>query len=165
MLRLNRPLLRFGVVGAIGFAVDGGVMQLITATTGVSPLIARAFSFPLALSVTWALNRTWTFETGRTRAPLSQYRRYVAVQIAGFAINYAIFAGLVMMGGVWRDWPLLALMVGALVSMIFTYVLSRQLVFSGPTAAAIVPLTVTATQACGGSQQGATIAAPLPTRG
>jgi putative flippase GtrA len=130
MLRLSRSLARFVVVGSIGFVVDGGVMQLITWTTGVSPLLARAFSFPLALSVTWALNRTWTFETGRERAPLSQYRRYVAVQIAGFIINYAIFAGLVMTGGLWRDWPLLALAVGALISMIFTYVLSRLHVFS-----------------------------------
>jgi putative flippase GtrA len=130
MLRLSRSLARFVVVGSIGFVVDGGVMQLITWTTGVSPLVARAFSFPLALSVTWAMNRTWTFETGRERAPLAQYRRYVAVQIAGFLINYAIFAGLVMTGGLWRDWPLLALAVGALNSMIFTYVLSRLHVFS-----------------------------------
>ncbi len=130
MLRLSRSLSRFVVVGSIGFLIDGGVMQLITWATGVSPLIARAFSFPLALSATWGLNRTWTFETGRERAPLSQYRRYVVVQIAGFIVNYAIFAALVTAGGLWRDWPLLALMVGALISMIFTYILSRLHVFS-----------------------------------
>ena len=130
MPRLSRSLLRFGVVGAIGFAVDGGVMQLMTATAGISPLIARAFSFPLALSVTWALNRTWTFETGRARAPLSQYRRYVAVQIAGFAINYAIFAGLVTMGARLARLAALGARDGALVSLVVTYILSRLLVFS-----------------------------------
>ena len=137
MLRLEASILRFGVAGSIGFAVDGGVMLLITAATGLSPLIARAFSFPLALSVTWAINRTWTFKTGRARARLSQYQRYLAVQIAGFIVNYLIFAALVTAGGVWRDWPLVALMAGALVSMVLTYALSRLLVFSSPQGATV----------------------------
>lgn len=130
MPRLDHSLARFAVVGSIGFAIDGGVMQLLTSLAGVSPLIARAVSFPLALSVTWTLNRIWTFETGRLRPPGPQYRRYLAVQIAGFAINYAIFAALVTAGAPWRGYPLLALMVGALTSMLFTYVMSRAHVFS-----------------------------------
>ena len=105
-------------------------MQLLTSAAGVSPLIARACSFPLALSATWGLNRIWTFKAGRHHPPGLQYRRYVVVQIAGFVINYACFAGLVLAGGVWRDWPLLALTVGALVSTLFTYASSRLFVFS-----------------------------------
>lgn len=131
MLLPSSSLIRFAIVGAIGFAVDGGVMLLITSTTGTSPLIARAVSFPLALTLTWAMNRNWTFVTGRHRAPASQYHRYAAVQTAGFAINYGTFAGLVTAGGIWRAQPLLALFVGALLSMIFTYTLSRLHVFSG----------------------------------
>jgi putative flippase GtrA len=130
MPRLSASVLRFGGVGAIGFAIDGGVMQLMTTVTGTSPLIARAISFPLALSATWALNRSWSFPTGRERAPLSQYRRYLAVQIAGFIINYALFATLVQSGGIWQQQPLLALVIGGLVSMMTTYALSRALVFS-----------------------------------
>jgi putative flippase GtrA len=130
MPRLSPSVVRFAIVGAIGFAIDGGVMQLLTATTGTSPLIARAFSFPLALSVTWVLNRAWTFPTGRVRALLSQYRRYLGVQIAGFIINYALFAALVQSGGIWQQQPLLALVIGGFVSMITTYALSRLLVFS-----------------------------------
>ena len=130
MLRLAPELLRFGFVGSIAFAIDGGVMQLLTSTTGVSPLLARGISFPVALSVGWALNRSWTFEAGRKRSAGSQYRRYVLVQIGGFLINYAAFAALVTSGGLWREWPLLALAVGVLISMIFTYVCSRLFVFS-----------------------------------
>jgi putative flippase GtrA len=130
MLRLGPELLRFGVVGSIAFAIDGGVMQLLTLTTGISPLLARGISFPAALSVGWALNRSWTFEAGRKRPAGSQYRRYVLVQIGGFLINYAAFAALVMSGGLWREWPLLALAAGVLISMIFTYLCSRLFVFS-----------------------------------
>jgi putative flippase GtrA len=130
MLRFSRSFWRYAIVGTAGFLVDGGVMQLLTSMAEVSPLAARAVSFPLALTLTWALNRAWTFETGRARAPATQYGRYLAVQIAGFAINYASFAGLVLGGGVWARWPLLALAAGALLSMILTYLLSRALVFS-----------------------------------
>ena len=130
MLHLKPELLRFALVGSIGFLVDGGVMQLLTSAAGVSPLQARACSFPLALFATWGLNRTWTFTTGRHWPAGLQYRRYVMVQFAGFLINYACFAGLVTTGGLWRDWPLLALAVGTLVSMLFTYVSSRLFVFS-----------------------------------
>jgi putative flippase GtrA len=130
MPRLSGSVVRFAIVGAIGFAIDGGAMELLTATTATSPLIARAFSFPLALSATRALNRAWTFPTGRERTPVAQYRRYLAVQIAGFVVNYALFAALVQSGGIWQEQPLLALVIGGLVSMITTYALSRALVFS-----------------------------------
>ena len=130
MLRLAPELLRFGVVGSIAFAVDGGVMQLLTSTTGVSPLLARGISFPAALSVGWALNRSWTFEAGRKRPAGSQYRRYVLVQIGGFLINYGAFAALVTSGGLWGKWPLLALATGVFISMLFTYGCSRLFVFS-----------------------------------
>jgi putative flippase GtrA len=128
--RALTPLLRFALVGALGFVVDGGVMQALTMATGVSPLAARAVSFPLALSATWALNRSWTFSTGRERAPLDQYRRYLAVQIFGFVVNYALFAALVRSGGIWQEVPLVALLAGGLTSMVATYALSRSLVFS-----------------------------------
>jgi putative flippase GtrA len=130
MPRPSASFLRFALVGALGFAIDGGIMQALTLATGASPLFARAISFPLALSATWALNRSWTFPTGRERAPLAQYRRYLAVQILGFIINYALFAVLVRSGGMWAEAPLLALLVGGLTSMAATYVLSRMLVFS-----------------------------------
>lgn len=133
MLRLSPSLLRFGVVGATGFAVDAGAMQLLASLAGLSPLAARAVSFPLALTVTWALNRAWTFETGRSRSPAAQYPRYVAVQVAGFLLNYAVFAALVLMHGNATGaglFALLALAVGALVSLTATYTLSHKLVFS-----------------------------------
>jgi putative flippase GtrA len=130
MLQRSRELLRFSLVGSIGFLIDASAMQVLASDAGISPLWARAVSFPLALSVTWALNRAWTFESGRYRPAGSQYRRYIGVQVIGFLINYASFAFLVLAGGIWGEWPLLALLVGALLSMLFTYIASRTFVFS-----------------------------------
>jgi putative flippase GtrA len=105
-------------------------MQLLISTAGYSPLLARTFSFPLALTLTWALNRNWTFEAGRHRGRASQYGRYLAVQVAGFAINYAVFAACVTVSEIGRRLPLLSLVFAALISMVFTYVVSRRFVFS-----------------------------------
>ena len=101
-----------------------------SATARSCSLSPTAIEVAGALTVTWALNRTWTFETGRARTPGSQYRRYIAVQIAGFAINYATFAVLVTGSPALRALPLAALVAGALVSMVNTYALSRALVFA-----------------------------------
>ncbi len=130
MWRFGPEILRFAIVGLIAFAIDGGLMQFLISVAGVPPLLARGVSFPSALSVGWALNRTWTFRAGRKRSPGSQYWRYLLVQMGGFLINYAAFAALVTSGGLWREWPLLALTTGAFISMLFTYGCSRLLVFS-----------------------------------
>ncbi len=131
---LARSLLRFGVVGAIGFAVDGGVMQLLTSAAGVSPLIARAVSFPLALSVTWALNRTLDIRD-RTPAPAGIAVPALRSRCRSRASSSTTrsFAALVTTGGIWRrlaaaarSWP------ERRVSLAATYALSRLLVFSAP---------------------------------
>ena len=129
---MRQEALKFIVVGAIGFGVDSGIMQLIVATTETSPLIARAISFPIAVTVTWFLNRVWTFKTGREQAEGKQYIRYVAVQIAGFTINYAIFAILILQGGIWRTWPIIALAAGSVLAMFVTFFASQRIVFAAP---------------------------------
>jgi putative flippase GtrA len=121
--------LRFGFSGVMGFCVDAGLMHAIMRSTGISPLVARGISFPLALSVTWWLNRNWTFETGRHHEARSQYPRYVAVQLAGFAINYSCFAFLVTYTPLTAR-PIAALALASALAMLVTYVSSRAFVFA-----------------------------------
>jgi putative flippase GtrA len=109
-------------------------MQLLVSVTGLQPLLARTVSFPLAVTLTWLLNRVWTFDDGRGRIARAQYLRYGLVQITGFAINYAVFAVLVLHGGPWREQPIFALAVGAGIAMVTTFAASKRLVFSAPEA-------------------------------
>lgn len=127
---MRSELAKFTVVGTLGFLVDGGIMQAAVSALGLSPLVARAFSFPFAVTVTWLLNRFWTFDQGRSRSRHTQYLLYLLVQLLGFAINYASFAFLVLHGAWWRDWPIAALVVGSLLAMGVTYLFASLLVFS-----------------------------------
>ena len=124
--------LRFLVVGSVGFVIDAGVMGLLVHWAELSPLWARAFSFPLALSVTWLLNRNWTFSDGRTRSPRSQYTIYLFVQLLGLIINYGIFATLVIYHPYWHAHPILALAIGSAAAAIVTFALSRTVAFAAP---------------------------------
>ena len=123
--------LRFLVVGSIGFAVDGGILLLLNSFAGWTPLAARAVGFPVAVSVTWWLNRIWTFRDGRARSMEHQYALYLIVQLAGLAINFAIFAGLVRLPW-FASWPIAALAVASIAAMFVTYTLSRYVAFAAP---------------------------------
>jgi putative flippase GtrA len=47
-------------------------------------------------------------------------------------LNYLIFTALILSGGVWRAYPVLAIAAGSLAAMTLTYVLARTIVFAEP---------------------------------
>lgn len=126
---VDKSLLRFIIVGSIGFAVDGGILTLLTASYGFAPLAARCFSFPLAFTATWLLNRNWTFAGGVDAAPVRQYLQYVLIQLAGLAVNFSVFTVLIFCLPVFERFPLAALALGAGLAMVLTYLLSRHVAF------------------------------------
>jgi putative flippase GtrA len=134
-LPIDPSLVRFVLVGGVGFVVDSGIMLWLMRLHTWEPIAARSVSFPVAVALTWMLNRLWSFAAGRARKPMAQLAAYLLTQAGGLAINYLVFAGLTTFGGFWRDWPVICLAVGAVLSMAFTYTVSRRHVFSArPTA-------------------------------
>jgi putative flippase GtrA len=131
---------RFVLVGGVGFVVDSGIMLWLMRLHAWEPIAARTVSFPIAVGVTWLLNRLWSFAAGRARKPMAQLAAYFLTQAGGLAINYLVFAGLTTLGGFWRDWPVASLAVGAILSMAFTYTVSRRHVFSARPASSSRPL-------------------------
>lgn len=85
-----RELLRFGVVGTIGFLIDGGLLWGLI-SYGINPYLARIFSFPLAVVATWWMNRLWTFKDAAKSNLRRQINRYFGVQIAGALTNFIVY--------------------------------------------------------------------------
>lgn len=121
-------LARFAIVGAIGFAVDGGILHLLVSYAGWSPFAARVLSFPPALTATFVLNRVWTFRA--LRMPAAQaYGAYTGIQIVGTLINLGVFSLCLVAVPALYQRPLIALGIGAVVSLLFNFSASQRLVF------------------------------------
>ncbi len=121
--------LRFALVGAVGFAVDGGLLLLLTSQGhGVFP--SRLGSFGAAVTVTWVLNRGWTFSTSRPGHKGLEYLAYFSVQLIGAAINLGVFYFYLILFPAQHSAPLLPLFVGAVPALLFNFTASKYLVFS-----------------------------------
>lgn len=118
---------RFFAVGAIGFAVDAGVV-LALSQAGLNPLVARLLSFLVATLATYALNRRWTFGHsggGWWRGWLT----YVGATSLGAALNYAAFAIWIRAFGDEPAMIFAGTALGSAVGLVFNYTLSRRVVF------------------------------------
>jgi putative flippase GtrA len=93
-----------------------------------SPFAARAVSFPVALACTFTLNRLWTFRG--LRLPLARaYGAYGAIQVVGALINLFVFSACVVLAPPLYERPVIALGIGALVSLLFNFYATRSVVF------------------------------------
>ena len=118
---------RFAAVGAIGFGVDGAILQSLVSAAGWSPLAARLVSFPVALTATFLLNRAWTFRH-RAAAPAAYaYGAYSAIQILGALLNFGVFSACIAWAAGMP--PLVALAIGAAIALVFNFSATRLLVF------------------------------------
>jgi putative flippase GtrA len=124
-----QAFIRFACIGAIGFAVDAAVLQLLVSAGGWSPFAARAVSFPVALTCTFLLNRAWTFRSLRMSAGRA-YGAYGAIQAIGALLNLAVFSFCLLLAPPLYERPVIALGIGALVTLFFNFYASRKLVFN-----------------------------------
>lgn len=88
-----RQLARFGVVGALGFATDVGVFNLLRFGTGGEgplhdyPLSAKVVSGVLATLVAWLGNRFWTFRSTRRDKAHHEFLLFAVVAALGTLIS------------------------------------------------------------------------------
>lgn len=129
-MSLRGELARFGMAGAVGFAVDSGVLYLCVRFFGWDPYSGRALSFLAAATTTWVLNRRFTFgdQTPRARLP-GQYVRYLLGALSGGSVNYATYAVWVYTS-VWvQTYLIVAVAAGSLAGMVVNFAVSKWWVF------------------------------------
>ncbi len=124
---ITGQILRFGVVGTVGFCVDAAVLTALLAL-GLDLFGGRAASFAVAVTTTWYLNRRFTFAS-TDRAAGRQWARFAAVNLLGGALNYAVYAALVITSPLVAAYPILGVAAGALAGMVSNFTLSKTLVF------------------------------------
>lgn len=119
-------LLRFGMVGGIGFVVDATVLAIVHHGLGVNPFSARVFSIVLAAFTTWRLNRSVTFEPS-DHGQVREGFRYYSVVVLSAGINYGIYSATLLAINGFP--PVLAAVAATLCAMTISYVGYSKFVF------------------------------------
>jgi putative flippase GtrA len=124
---LLREFLKFGVVGGVGFLCDAGTVYALRGALGLYG--AGMASYVVAASVTWALNRCWTFRGRSNGAMHRQWVLFLATNLLGFVLNRGAYAALITFSPLCRAWPVLAVAAGGIAGMFVNFGLARGVVF------------------------------------
>jgi dolichol-phosphate mannosyltransferase len=92
-------LVRFGIVGASGYAVNLAVFAAAVHLLGVNYRVAAVAAFLVAVANNFAWNREWTFGARDGHAGF-QAARFFAVSVAAFVVSFVVLQGLVELAGV-----------------------------------------------------------------
>jgi dolichol-phosphate mannosyltransferase len=91
-------LIRFGLVGGTGFAVNLGVYALCVHVAGIDYHISAVLAWFVAVTNNFLLNRHWTFDAGdgqvRFQAP-----RFFFVSLIAFGFSFVLLVLFVEVGG------------------------------------------------------------------
>ncbi len=126
-------IIKFGVSGVAGFIVDAGLITIFTQALGLGPIVAQVFGFTAAVTVTWLINRHWTFAEHASDKWLHEWTRYVAANSIGAAVNNGVYVMLVLTVASFSETPVFAVAAGSLAGMGFNYASSRFMVFKPST--------------------------------
>jgi len=91
-------LVRFGLVGAIGFVVNLAVYALFVHAVGVDYRIAAVVAWVVAVLNNFVLNRHWTFDA-RDGIARFQAMRFVVVSLVAFGFSLLLLTLLVESAG------------------------------------------------------------------
>jgi putative flippase GtrA len=128
--RVHHQLLRFLLVGFVGFLADIGVMSLLVygldlATSNTSLIVSRIHAWIVAITVTYFLNARFTFGASIRH---SRFVNYLIIQVIGAGINIGSFSLLILVGPL-AGRPLLAMIAGNVLALINNFLLVRTFVY------------------------------------
>jgi putative flippase GtrA len=129
---LRHSFVRFGMIGALGYVVDTGVLAFGTDILKLDFDIGRAFSIFAAMCFTWAGNRYFTFAERRAHGfsgAFQEWLKFVGANLLGAVVNYGVSVLLVRYAPFPMNYKYVAQALGVLVGLIFNFTLSRTLVF------------------------------------
>ncbi|HMD52642.1 MAG TPA: GtrA family protein, partial [Solirubrobacteraceae bacterium] len=92
-------LIRFGLVGAIGFVVNIAVYALFVHSIGVNYRLAAVAAWLVAVLNNFILNRYWTFDAGDGLARF-QAVRFLVVSLVAFGFSLLLLTLFVEVAGI-----------------------------------------------------------------
>ena len=92
-------LIRFGVVGASGNAVNLAAFAICVHVLGIDYKIASPIAYLVGTINNFIWNSRWTFNHKKEAHPIEQAAKFFIVSLVSFGVNYVILVGLVSATG------------------------------------------------------------------
>lgn len=134
---LLRQLVKFGLVGGVGFVVDFGLYNLLIFTVlapesvPLGALVAKVVSTLVAITTNWIGNRLWTFRRHRRHDSGREAAEFFAVSLAGLVVGVLpLLVTHYLIGWTSPIVDNLANLVGLALGSVFRFALYRWWVFA-----------------------------------
>ena len=126
----QQQFLKFSLVGGLGFVVDAGSYFVLTHYLG-GGLVSSRFvsSLVLGMTTTFLLNNFMTFRGHGSGSIFSRYLKFAAANIIGNLLNVGTHAVLVENLALFHRIPLLGVVAGTFVGLVFNFTGSKYFVF------------------------------------
>lgn len=120
------------MVGAVGFVTDFSVLYVAVALLGLGTVIGRILSFVIAATVTWKINRRFTFvQSGKGGG--MEWLRYLLFTSVGGAINLAVYQTWLYLTSHTTLNLFIGVAAGSAVALVFNFAISKRAVFTNQT--------------------------------
>lgn len=128
---IARRFVRFTVTGVVAAGVDMAVLTLFVRWIEFDLYSARVASYLAAATTAWWMNRRTSFADRSSSNRALEWLRYLAANLLGGTINYAVYAALVSASALFAQHPFLAVAAGSLSGLLSNFAMSQRYVFVG----------------------------------
>ncbi|MCI8854735.1 MAG: GtrA family protein [Lachnospiraceae bacterium] len=87
MQKLVKQILKFGVVGALCFVIDYGIMVALIELCNMNEVLSAGISFSVSVVVNYILSITMVFEVDKKANQAGQFFIFLVLSIIGLGIN------------------------------------------------------------------------------
>jgi putative flippase GtrA len=131
-------LAKFMLVGGLNFLIDLGVLNLLIAvfqvSQGRSAVLFKAVAFGAAVTVSFFMNKFWTFGARSTAEALKEFIEFFVVALFGLALNLGFFSFVNDFVGVrWglppATWANISALTAAALATAFNFIAIKLFVF------------------------------------
>lgn len=84
---LIEQFLKFGVVGAVAFVIDYGILMLLSQVVGWDPVLSSAISFTASVVFNYVASMRYVFTRREDLSRRREFVIFVVLSIIGLAIN------------------------------------------------------------------------------
>jgi len=121
--------LRFAAVGVVGLFADIAALTLALEILHLDLYSGRVFSYLIAATTTWALNRRFTFTQADQSSPFKQWVKFLGANAIGGVVNYAVYAAIVTFTVVGAAYPQIGVAAGSIAGLFFNFTVNKLWVF------------------------------------